>query len=644
MWQKLNTIIKREFKLQQKIAALFIFIILALLETYSTISFYNLSYEDNAVYHQISKQNTLYFQQAVFYLQNVIEGNEESYEILLQQIERIETNLKILKEGGTYEDGNSRIKVNAEQEFSSILADVSTIWHNIKSDIDLIMVDLGKNGERKSRGNRLQEERQRHIQGKYKAILKQEVKLVSFNELLTESYYFSFKKQREQIQYFITIQILAIIGLAFVAYFLVVKRIINPIQKIVARVGDLSQGETIRIMKHKSQDEIGTLIQNINTLSESFEQVSTFATEIGKGNLDSPFRPRSERDALGKALMSMRESLKKVAENDRQRNWANTNLAHFSNVLRQNNDNLQEFAYEVLANLVKVLGANQGSFFMLSEHSNEDLTLTATYAYDHRKYDQQEYKIKQSGLLGQAFLEGNTLHITEIPQNYVHITSGLGEATPNALLIIPLKHSAKTFGVVEIATFGEFATYQLEFIDILTEIIAATLYDIKNDQKVQALLDESNVYLEQMRAQEEEMKQNMGMLVSTQEEAHRSRGKALAKEARIAAVLDNAKEQIFSIDRNYGLLVANQAFVDFCESRKVSLRLGTPMDSVWDMVEWKKWQVWFDNSLKGEWQIFQLQEQENWFDYSFYPIFEEKNKEVTGVCVYIRNINHLKKS
>ncbi len=637
-------IIKREFKLQQKIAVLFIFIILALLETYSTITFYNISYEDNAVYHQISKQNTLYFQQAVFYLQNMIEGNEDSYEMLLQRVEQIETNLKILKEGGTYQDGKSRITVSAEQEYSSILADVSTIWHNIKSDIDLIMMDLGKNGERKSRSNRLQEERQRHIQSKYKAILKQEVKLVGFNELLTESYYFSFKQQREQIQYFITIQILAIIGVAFVAYFLVVKRIINPIQKIVVRVGDLAQGETIRVMKHKSQDEIGTLIQNINLLSESIHQVSTFADEIGKGNLDSPFRPRSDRDLLGTALMSMRKNLKKVAENDRQRNWANTNLAHFSNVLRQHNDNLQEFAYEVLANLVKILGANQGSFFMLPEHSNQVLTLTATYAYDHRKYDQKEYKIRESGLLGQAFLEGNTLHITEIPNHYVHITSGLGESTPNALLIIPLKHSAKTFGVIEIATFGEFANYQLEFIEILTEIIAATLYDIKNDQKVQLLLDESNLYLEQMRAQEEEMKQNMEVLVSTQEEAYRSKERALAKEARIAAVLDSAKEQIFSIDRNYGLLVANQAFVDFCATRKVNLRLGTPMNSIWDMIEWQKWKIWFDNSLKGAEQIFQFYDQENWLDYSFYPIFDEKSKDITGVCVYIRNINHLKKS
>jgi PAS domain S-box-containing protein len=125
-------------------------------------------------------------------------------------------------------------------------------------------------------------------------------------------------------------------------------------------------------------------------------------------------------------------------------------------------------------------------------------------------------------LAGQAWQEGDIVYLTDVPQNYVKITSGLGDANPTSVLIVPLKVNDQIFGVVEIASFSTFQDFEMEFVQKIAESIASTISSVKINAKTQHLLEESQEMTEQMRAQEEEMRQNMEELQATQEEMQRS--------------------------------------------------------------------------------------------------------------------------
>ena len=124
-------------------------------------------------------------------------------------------------------------------------------------------------------------------------------------------------------------------------------------------------------------------------------------------------------------------------------------------------------------------------------------------------------------MVGQAWEENDTLLITEVPANFVRITSGLGDANPNCFLIVPLTVNDVTYGVVEIASFKKFETHQIEFVKKLAESIAATLSTTKINERTKYLLEQSQMQTEQMRAQEEEMRQNMEEMQATAEELER---------------------------------------------------------------------------------------------------------------------------
>jgi len=125
------------------------------------------------------------------------------------------------------------------------------------------------------------------------------------------------------------------------------------------------------------------------------------------------------------------------------------------------------------------------------------------------------------GLVGQAWIEKDTLLITDIPNHYIQITSGLGDSNPRCILVVPLVFNGETYGVVELASFHIFEKYEIEFIKKLAENIASTIATVKSNEKTARLLHDSQMMSEQMRAQEEEMRQNLEELMTTQDDLQR---------------------------------------------------------------------------------------------------------------------------
>jgi PAS domain S-box-containing protein len=301
-----------------------------------------------------------------------------------------------------------------------------------------------------------------------------------------------------------------------------ITRPVNFLKNIVIKLG---RGELVEDKQAKvSNDEIGEMATAMDKLVSGLKSTSLFAENIGNGNYNTEFRPLSEHDVLGNALINMRNNLAKVAEDDKKRNWATEGMAKFGEILRTNNSDLVKLSDEIIGNLVKYLKANQGALYIMDEvDANEEqvMSMKSCYAWDKKKF--LNHKIHRGeGLAGQAWQEGDTVYLTEVPQNYVKIVSGLGDANPSSVLIVPLKVNDQVFGVVEIASFNLFQDFEIEFVQKIAESIASTISSVKINARTQRLLEESQEMTEQMRAQEEEMRQNMEELQATQEEMQRS--------------------------------------------------------------------------------------------------------------------------
>ncbi len=343
-----------------------------------------------------------------------------------------------------------------------------------------------------------------------------------------------------------------IVGL-FAAFFLT-KSITTPINYIRNIIQKLGKGELPQDDKKSfTQDEIGEMAGAVDKLVAGLRSTSLFAENIGNGNYQASYSPLSESDVLGNALLNMRNNLEKVAEDDKRRNWTAEGLAKFSEMLRKNNNNISKLGDEVISHLVKYVQANQGGFYIINDTQSEPfLELKACYAWDKKKFVEQQI-FEGEGLTGQVWQEKETIYLTEVPQNYITITSGLGEANPKSILIVPLKVNDEIYGVIELASFDDFAPYKIEFVEKIAESIASTVSTVKINERTQKLLEESTILTEQMRAQEEEMRQNMEELQATQEEMERAQKDAKARE-----VIFDKTQFIIEFDSHYKITYANQ--------------------------------------------------------------------------------------
>jgi len=301
----------------------------------------------------------------------------------------------------------------------------------------------------------------------------------------------------------------------------------NPLLKIVTIVNRLSKGELPPKMEYSSKDELGKMTLALNKLISGLKQTSAFATNIGKGDFKSNYSPLSNKDVLGNALLEMRTSLQAANEEeekrkieDRQRNWTTEGLAKFGEILRHNTENITLLSKEIVENLVNYLKANQAGIFILNDTNKDDvfLELISAYAYSREKFLEKKIRLGV-GLVGSVAIEKFTMYITDIPDEYIEIESGLGGANPKSLLIVPLKLDDEILGVVEIASFNTFEKYEIELVELIAESIASTLSTSNINTKTAELLEQSRIQTQEMQEQEEEMRQNMEEIVSSQEDA-----------------------------------------------------------------------------------------------------------------------------
>ncbi len=283
-----------------------------------------------------------------------------------------------------------------------------------------------------------------------------------------------------------------------------------------------------------------TISNYFNTLNlqkqvVNMQQNIAFAEDISKGNLHAAYE-LDDDDKIGKSLMDMRSGLVLASEREHQDKFNNVGLAQISEILRNNLNEVESLCDQVLFKIVKYLDANQGALFIVEDEGTQQvhLNLKACYAFDRKKTINKQI-LPGQGLLGQVYLEKASNYITEVPAQYVTISSGLGHANPRSLIMFPLKVNEEVVGVVELALFRTLMPYEISFLEKIGESIASTILSVKINERTQQLLEQTRIQAEEMRAQEEEMRQNMEELAATQEEMNR-------KELEMRDMLDRTLE------------------------------------------------------------------------------------------------------
>jgi PAS domain S-box-containing protein len=295
---------------------------------------------------------------------------------------------------------------------------------------------------------------------------------------------------------------------------------------------------TVLLYRLQSRTEIieAANAQQLDEREKAVSSLSNFIEAISAGNYEVELTSIGDVNFTN-TLLKMRDKLRVNAEDDRKRNWSTSGLAQIGEILRANNLSTEELYDNIIRFVVKYTRSNQGGLFILNEDNESDkyLELMACYAFERKKYLKKKLAAGE-GLVGQCYLEGARIYLKEVPQEYITITSGLGGANPNALLLVPLRVNERIYGVLELATFGEYKDFEVELVEKLAETIASTISTVRVNQSTKELLEKTQQQAEEMRAQEEEMRQNMEELEATQEEMRR-------KEKHIQQMLETEKQR-----------------------------------------------------------------------------------------------------
>jgi PAS domain S-box-containing protein len=329
---------------------------------------------------------------------------------------------------------------------------------------------------------------------------------------------------------------LSVLGVLYLA-------ILNPLLKKIQKLNQVLIPFTEQTKETVKLNEIDRAMLAINHFLKIEQNASIFINNILSGNLATS--SVDENNKLMTSLFDLRSHIVSMLEKEKERNWVSEGIANFASILRAQGNDKNAFYDSIISNIVKYLNVNQGGLFIVSDDKSR-LELASCYAYDRKKFLEKEIEPGQ-GLVGQVYLEKQTLILKQVPQDYITIRSGLGHAVPSYLVVVPCKLNDVIECVVELASFKEFKNFEIEFIEKLGESIASTIATLKINNSTKKLLVETQQSAEQMRAQEEELRQNMEELEATQEQMERKEKEMVNLVAKMAESEKVLKEKLDEI-------------------------------------------------------------------------------------------------
>src|SRR5687767_13289102 len=314
------------------------------------------------------------------------------------------------------------------------------------------------------------------------------------------------------------------------------------------------------------------LTENVNQLAENLttqvRNIADVASAVTKGDLTQMIRveAKGEVEELKDTINQMIANLKQTTLRNQEQDWLKSNLAKFTQMLQGQKD-LNTVTRRILSELTQVVNAQKGMFYMLEQDENQrnqKLKLIAAYAYGDETKTQKEFALGE-GLVGQCAVEKERILLTNVPKNYIKISSGLGKAAPVNLIVLPVLFEKEIKAVIELASFDTFSETHLDFLSQLTESIGIVLNTIEANTRTESLLVQSQSLTDELRRTNEELQDKAHLLVKQKEEVE-AKNKEV-EEARLS--LEEKAEQLQLTSKYKSEFLAN-----------MSHELRTPLNSL----------------------------------------------------------------
>ncbi|HYV39659.1 MAG TPA: response regulator [Gemmataceae bacterium] len=254
------------------------------------------------------------------------------------------------------------------------------------------------------------------------------------------------------------------------------------------------------------------LTGNVNLLAANLttqvRAIAEVATAVTKGDLTRSIQvdARGEVAELKDNINAMIRNLRGTTEQNTEQDWLKTNLARFTSMMQGQRD-LVTVGQKLLSELAPLVSAQYGVVYQnIGEEEDARLKMLATYAYSDTDSLPREFRVGE-GLVGQCAVEKRRILLTDVPQDYIRISSGLGQTTPRNSIVLPVLFEGEVKAVIELATLAPFTQTHLTFLTQLTESIGIVLNTIEATMRTEGLLQQSQKLATELQTQQKELQQ-----------------------------------------------------------------------------------------------------------------------------------------
>lgn len=275
-----------------------------------------------------------------------------------------------------------------------------------------------------------------------------------------------------------------------------------PVIKLIDIVNIIRDGDLSAKIDINSQDEIGQLASSLQNIQKDLQQKVNHTKKVKKGDFTATLVPASDKDELSLALIDMTNSILDKDSITKEQVWLKTGQNDLSEKIRGDLE-IPDLSNNIINYIAEYMNAQIGAIYYKDEAG--ELSLTGSYAFSRRKNISSKYKIGE-GLVGQCALEKKSIIISNVPDDYIKINSGIGESTPLTILVAPLLIENQVTGVIELGSFFEFTDLQLRFLNQISEMLAIAFQTAISRIKMRQLLETTQNQTEEMDLQREQLR------------------------------------------------------------------------------------------------------------------------------------------
>ncbi|AUI69042.1 response regulator [Beggiatoa leptomitoformis] len=364
----------------------------------------------------------------------------------------------------------------------------------------------------------------------------------------------------------------------------VTRRPLNALLQVNQHMKLLAMGQLpVKNVEYQSTDELGELVESARLLKNSIRTVIERTRAIASGDYSTEIELLSEQDQLGSSLREMTAFLRTAKQQDDAQNWLKTGQMQLSQTLSGEQDILK-LVENIINFLTPYVNAQVGAVYIYQEN-NQTLKLLASHAFVWRKNADNVFKLGE-GIVGQAALEKKSFVITNAPENYVVIQSGLGSGTPQHLLVSPFLYENVLCGVIELASFDAFTPLQIDFINQIMPNIAVAATTAESRTKMQQLLLQSRMQEEELKTQNEELQSQSEELQTQQEELRQTNDELEIRARELEVQKEEIRKKNINMEKAQAAIEAKAHELELASKYKseflanMSHELRTPLNSL----------------------------------------------------------------